>query len=171
MYGGTVIQYVYGGVSAEGSSSAPKNIIFMIGDGMGPNQVNMAHDHLGKNLHMENMPYKGTSETSSKNKKVTDSAAGGTAIACGIKTKNGVIGMDVVEVEGKNEFIPVENIREYLADKGKKTGLISTASITDATPASFGAHINDRKIGQNGRVYRKRLILSWAAVSMPSIPP
>ena len=54
----------------------------------GGNQVNMAHDYSGTNLNMENFPYKGTSETSNNTGGVTDSAAGGTALACGIKTAN-----------------------------------------------------------------------------------
>ncbi|NLK38851.1 MAG: alkaline phosphatase [Clostridiales bacterium] len=121
------------GITASESKSAPKNIIFLIGDGMGPNQVKMAHDYIGKNLNMENMTYKGTSETSNVSGATTDSAAGGTALACGIKTTNGYVGVD------KNGN-PVQNIREFLAEKGKKTGLVSTVSIADATPAAFGAH-------------------------------
>lgn len=124
---------IFMGASAASTKNAPKNIIFMIGDGMGPNQVNMAHDSIGKNLNMETMPYKGTSETSNVYGQVTDSAAGGTALACGIKTANSRIGMD-----SSNQ--PVPNIREFFADMGKKTGLVSTVSITDATPAAFGAH-------------------------------
>ncbi len=122
-----------GVTSAEEASDAPKNIIFMIGDGMGPNQVNAAHDSVGRDLYMETFPYKGTSSTANVYGQVTDSAAGGTALACGIKTANGRIGVD----QNNN---PVPNIREFFAERGKKTGLISTVSITDATPAAFGAH-------------------------------
>lgn len=124
-------------VSATGTPDAPKNIIFMIGDGMGPNQVGMAHDHIGRDLYMETMPYRGTSETSNSSGQVTDSAAGATALACGIKTRNERIGMTA---STSTDPIPVPNIREYFADMGKKTGLVSTVSITDATPAAFGAH-------------------------------
>ena len=109
----------------------------MIGDGMGSNQVNMAHDYSGTNLNMENFPYKGTSETSNNTGGVTDSAAGGTALACGIKTANKKIGMDP---SGNSK----ENIREFLVQRGKKSGLVSTVSITDATPAAFGAHNENR---------------------------
>ena len=118
-------------VSATGTPDAPKNIIFMIGDGMGPNQVGMAHDHIGRDLYMETMPYRGTSETSNSLGQVTDSAAGATALACGIKTRNERIGMTA---SSSTDPIPVPNIREYFADMGKKTGLVSSVGITDATP-------------------------------------
>ena len=109
----------------------------MIGDGMGPNQVAMARASKGSALHMEGMPYKGTSSTSNYFGEVTDSAAGGTALACGIKTKNGAVG-----ITHDSEIVP--NLRELFEDKGKKTGLISTVSITDATPAAFGSHVENR---------------------------
>ena len=123
---------VFAGVSAA-ENEAPKNVILLIGDGMGPNQVNAAHDHIGEDLNMETMPYKGQSSTSNVSGGVTDSAAGGTALACGVKTVNDRIGMDSM---GN----PVSNIREEFANLGKKTGLVSTTNITDATPAAFGAH-------------------------------
>lgn len=130
--------FVNTGVGAATSNNAPKNIIFMIGDGMGPNQVNLARDEQGSSLNMDRMAYKGTSETSNISGAVTDSAAGGTALACGIKTINGYVGLD-------HRKLPVQNIREFLAEKGKKTGLISTVSISDATPAAFGGHNENRK--------------------------
>jgi len=105
----------------------------MIGDGMGPNQVNMAHDSKGSNLNMENTPYQGTSATANASGGITDSAAGGTALACGVKTTNGYVGMNPAQ-----QAIP--NLREYFAGMGKKTGMITTVNVTDATPAAFGAH-------------------------------
>jgi len=75
-------------VSANAPDIVPlKNVIFMIGDGMGPNQVAMARDSKGSDLHMQTMPYKGTISTSNIDGKVTDSAAAGTALACGEKNK------------------------------------------------------------------------------------
>ena len=87
----------------------------MIGDGMGPNQVKAAHEKKGSNLNMENMPFTGTSSTNNVYGAVTDSAAGGTALATGTKTRNEYIGMDISQR-------PVQNIREYFVEKGKKTG-------------------------------------------------
>lgn len=115
----------------------PKNLIFLIGDGMGPNQVAMARQSKGSALHMDSLQYKGTLSTANIDGGVTDSAAAATAIACGVKTKNGRIGMDAF-------LNSAPNIREYFAEMGKKTGLVTTATATDATPAAFGAHIQNR---------------------------
>ncbi len=123
--------------SAYAANTKPKNVILLIGDGMGPNQVAMARQSKGSALNMESMQYKGTFSTANVDGGVTDSAAAGTALACGIKTKNGMVGMNAA----KNTL---PNIREYFADLGKKTGLVSTATITDATPAAFGAHVENR---------------------------
>ena len=124
-------------ISAEGSPEKPKNIILLIGDGMGPNQVAMARAAKGSALHMDGMPYKGTVTTNNVYGEITDSAAAGTAIATGVKTINGAIGID-------KDGAVLPNIREYFAEKGKKTGIISTVSITDATPAAFGSHTSSR---------------------------
>ena len=126
------------GISVNAAeSSPPKNIIFMIGDGMGPNQVAMAHASKGSALHMEGMPYKGTVVTTNFYGQITDSAAAGTALATGVKTINGAVGLNA-----GNETVP--NIREYFAKKNKKTGIISTCIIADATPAAFGSHAPSR---------------------------
>lgn len=124
-------------IALRTSGSKPKNLILLIGDGMGPNQVAMARDAKGGALYMDSIPYQGTSSTLNFYGETTDSAAGGTAIACGIKTKNRNIGVT-------HDFQMVPNLREFMAEKGKKTGLISTVSITDATPATFGAHAKGR---------------------------
>jgi alkaline phosphatase len=129
---------IYFGIAKADTPGAPQNIIFMIGDGMGQNHVHMAHDAMGFNLNMENMPYACTCSTANAAGEVTDSAAAGTALACGIKTTNGYIGMDPL-----GESFP--NLREFLAQKGKRTRLVSTVSITDATLAAFGAHNISRK--------------------------
>lgn len=90
-------------------------------------------------LHLANMKYIGFSKTQSASSYITDSAAGGTAIACGVKTNNGTIGMDVKKQ-------PVESILEIAERKGWATGLVSTSAITHATPASFIAHQPRRKM-------------------------
>lgn len=115
----------------------PKNIILMIGDGMGVSHVYSAYTVLNKNMNITSMPITGFSVTHSADKYITDSGAGGTAIATGKKTNNGRIAVDP---EGK----PLKTILEYASDKGLATGLISTSSITHATPASFIAHNANR---------------------------
>lgn len=115
----------------------PKNIILMIGDGMGLAQIYSAMTANGGHLFLENFKNCGFSKTYSSDNYITDSAAGGTALSCGIKTYNGAIGVD----PNKN---PVPNIREMAEKKGLKTGLVSTSAITHATPASFIAHVSSR---------------------------
>lgn len=115
----------------------PKNIILMIGDGMGLAQVCAAMTANGGHLFLENFKYCGFSKTSSHSKYITDSAAGGTSLSSGMKTYNGAIGLD-------SDKKPVPGIRELAEKKGLKTGLVSTSSITHATPASFIAHIASR---------------------------
>lgn len=117
----------------------PKNIVLLIGDGMG-----IAHIHAGMTvnkghlylLYFKNM---GLSKTHSSDNYITDSAASGTALASGKKTKNGMIGMTP-------DSLNVQSILEYAEVLGKSTGLVSTSSITHATPASFIAHQPSRNM-------------------------
>jgi len=116
----------------------PTNIILMIGDGMGLSQVSAGMYYNGNKTSLEDFPFVGLSKTHSSNSLVTDSAASGTAMACGIKTLNGVIGIGT-----KNEY--TKSILEISKEKGYQTGLISTSSIVHATPASFYANVVSRK--------------------------
>ena len=115
----------------------PKNIILMIGDGMGLAQVYSAMTANGGHLFLENFKNIGFSKTYSSDNYITDSGAGGTALSSGIKTYNGAIGVDP-------DKRPVPSIRELAEKKGLKTGLVSTSAITHATPASFIAHTASR---------------------------
>lgn len=112
------------------SNENPQNIILLIGDGMSIPQVYAAMLTQDAPTSFEQFPVSGLVKTNSKSHKITDSAAGGTAIATGCKTNNGMIGMN-------SDSIPAESILEILSDKGMKTGLIATSYITHATPASF----------------------------------
>tara|TARA_B110000261_G_C13080055_1_gene355594 strand:+ start:76 stop:1125 length:1050 start_codon:yes stop_codon:yes gene_type:complete len=116
----------------------PTNIILMIGDGMGLSQVSAGMYYNGNKTSLEDFPFVGLSKTHSSNSLVTDSAASGTAMACGIKTLNGVIGIGT-----KNEY--TKSILEISKEKGYQTGLISTSSIVHATPASFYANVISRR--------------------------
>jgi alkaline phosphatase len=112
---------------------AVKNIILFIGDGMGTAQVYGAMTVSKIPLTIESFPYSGFSKIWSSNNYITDSGAAGTAIACGVKTKNGMIGM-------LPDSTVVPSITEILHKKGIATGVLSTCQITHATPASFVAH-------------------------------
>lgn len=118
----------------------PRNIILMIGDGMGEGQLDAARiramGSTGK-LNIQRMPVSGFVTTHSSNTLVTDSAAAATALATGFKTNNGAIGVGGDETRFRT-------ILEAARDKGMRTGVVATKSITDATPAGFYAHVTAR---------------------------
>jgi alkaline phosphatase len=117
----------------------PKNVIFLIGDGMGVSHVHAGLTANKGKLFLENFKHIGFANTSSADKYVTDSAAGGTALSTGKKTTNGAIGVDVNKQS-------IKTILEDAEDKGLSTGLVSTSAITHATPASFIAHQESRNM-------------------------
>ena len=105
----------------------------MIGDGMGPAQVySLILTSQGKTA-FQRFPYSGFSITKSASNEITDSAAGGTAIAIGHKTTNKMVGMTP-------DSIAKPSMLEIFAEQGKKTGVVVTCSVTHATPADFIAH-------------------------------
>lgn len=112
---------------------SPKNVIVMIGDGMGPTQVYSLLLTSNEKTAFERFPFSGFSITKSASNEITDSAAGGTAIAVGKKTTNKMVGMTP-------DSIAVPSMLEIFADQGKKTGVVVTCSVTHATPADFIAH-------------------------------
>lgn len=123
--------------AAAQSETAP-NIIFLIGDGMGLTQITSGMYANNNTTVLENFEYIGLSKTHAVKNLVTDSAASGTAMACGAKTYNGVVG-----INARNEAVP--SILNYCANKGYRTALLATSSIVHATPASFYAHVDSRK--------------------------
>ncbi len=113
------------------------NVILLIGDGMGLSQVSAAY-YYGKNEpNFNRFKEIGLINTSSVKHKITDSGAAATALACGEKTYNGVIGLDKDSTE-------IPNLVEELSLIGFSTGVISTSSITHATPAGFYSHVWNR---------------------------
>jgi alkaline phosphatase len=114
-----------------------KNIILMIGDGMGLPDVYAAMTVSDKPLNIERCKITGLQKTFSSDNYITDSGAAGTALATGTKTKNGAIGMDA---SGNR----VKSILEMAEENGLATGMVSTSSLTHATPASFIAHQSSR---------------------------
>lgn len=118
-------------------SKKPKNVIMMIGDGMGVSQIFAGLTANGGHLFLDNFKQIGFSKTQSSNNYITDSAAGGTALSSGQKTYNGAIGVNA-------DSIPIQTILEMAEEKGLATGLVSTSAITHATPASYIAHQKSR---------------------------
>ena len=142
----TVISLVVTFFTGLGPAATPRdkvqNVIFFIGDGMGENHLKLAKQELGIDLVMETMPLRGQSETRSSSNAVTDSAAGATALACGIRTTNGCIGVypyDMFAIDG----YPV-NLTELAMQKGMSTGIVTTDSTAGATPAGFSVHTSAR---------------------------
>lgn len=125
--------------SATFPAKNPKNIILMIGDGMGTSQVFAGLTANHGHLFLQNFKAVGFSRTQSASDYITDSAAGGTALSSGYKTYNGAIGVDT-------DTISQLTILEKAEAKGLATGLVSTSSITHATPASFIAHQSSRNM-------------------------
>lgn len=117
-----------------------KNVILFVGDGMGTDHrdaIRLATVGTNGKLAMDDMPVEGRVHTSSGSSFVTDSAAAATAIASGVKSYNGAVG---VNMKGK----PVQTVLEKAKLSGKATGLVTTSQVTDATPAAFGAHVSNR---------------------------
>ncbi|MBO5876023.1 MAG: alkaline phosphatase [Bacteroidales bacterium] len=116
-----------------------KNIIFMIGDGMGLEQISAAWVCNGGKLNLDNFTNVGIQRTYSANKLVTDSAAAGSALATGQKTNNGMISMNP-------DTVAVKSLAEEAMEKGKRAGAAVTCRVTDATPAVFFSHAPSRKL-------------------------
>lgn len=121
------------------AAKAPKNIILMIGDGMGLAHITYTRLSLndGKLLNMETMPQIALVMSQSADTFITDSAAAATALATGYKTNNGMIST-------LPDGTKVETILEAASKIKKATGLVTNTTITHATPAGFGAHVENR---------------------------
>ena len=123
-----------------------KYIFYFIGDGMGDNQVLLAEmyrsalqgEPLGRvQTLMTTFPYSGQASTYSKTNGITDSAAAGTCLATGTKTRNGMLGMD-------QDSARITTIAEELKAQGWGIGIMTTVAIDHATPAAFYAHVPNR---------------------------
>lgn len=117
----------------------PKNIILLIGDGMGLSEVSTAIYYKDGKPNFERFHTIGLSKTSSASDLITDSAAGATVFSTGEKTYNGAIAVNM-------DTIPLPTIVEQLSKRGLATGIIATSSIQHATPASFYAHVKSRRL-------------------------
>ncbi len=148
-----------------------KNVILMIADGNGANTIAATKKLKNTTLAMDNMPVKCESETRSLTDKVTDSAAGGTALATGIRTYNGAIGVYIFDPIGSFYNVP-ENLCELAIENGKTAGVATTDSTSGATPAAFSAHAPDRGNEKNisKDQMRSDLTLVWGAESESVTP-
>ena len=122
---------------SQPKSNRIKNVIFMIGDGMGVEQVACGWTLNGGSLNMTGMPYTAYSLTYAVDRLITDSCAGGSALGTGVKTKYHYMGVDP---EGN----PVPTLLHRAQEKGMKTGVAVTCRINDATPLDFVGHSLDR---------------------------
>ena len=124
-----------------------KYVFFFIGDGMGLNQVNTTEMYLDEQdgrigiapLTFASFPVAGMATTFSATNSITDSAAGGTALATGSKTYNGAIGVNT-------DKETLTSVAEQAKRSGKKVGVTTSVSVDHATPASFYAHQPDRNM-------------------------
>lgn len=116
----------------------PKNIILMIGDGMGLSEVYAAYTASNQQLNITQCDHVALVTTFSDDNYITDSGASGTALACGQKTTNGSIGM---LPNGE----PTISILKLAENKGLSTGMVTSCDITHATPAAFMASVKSRK--------------------------
>jgi|AGTN01.3.fsa_nt_gi Alkaline phosphatase len=129
----------------EAQDEAPKYIFLFIGDGMSYAQVQAAQIYKGsiagrlepEPLNFSQFPVVGTNTTYDTTSYIPDSAAAGTAIACGVKTETGTIGM---EADGT----AAQSIAELLKADGRKIGIVTSTSLNHATPAAFYAHADSR---------------------------
>lgn len=132
--------------SAGSVRQKPRNLIIFIGDGMGLSHVYAAMTVTGNKMTFPAFPVTGFSITHSANSYSTDSAAGGTAIATGEKTNNRMISV-------RPDSTVLITLLEHARAAGKSTGIVCTSSLTDATPATFTAHVTLR--------YEYRAIAAW----------
>ncbi|MFA6955987.1 MAG: alkaline phosphatase [Thermoanaerobaculia bacterium] len=118
-----------------------KNLILIIGDGMGTTQVTAGRVALrgaGGILWLQTLPSGALVRTQSASSLVPDSAAAGTALATGVRVANGAVSIDP---SGR----PLKTLFERAREQGLAAGLITTTDIADATPAAFSAHVSSRK--------------------------
>ena len=125
----------------------PKNVILVIGDGMGPGSIRFTslYQH-GREaaLQMQQLPFAGLCTTLAAGGGVTDSAAAATAIATGSKTSRGTLGLGVATPEGRERPQGLVSFAEKAHRTGRTVAILTNDKITGATPAGFYAHVVSR---------------------------
>lgn len=114
-----------------------KNVIILIGDGMGQGHIKAGEIYKGEKLNMQGMPYVTTVETRSASAEITDSSAAATAMATGTRTNNKYVGLDA---DGQT----LKTIVDIAKEKGKSTGIITSEELYGGTPMGFSGHSNNR---------------------------
>ncbi|HEV8702928.1 MAG TPA: alkaline phosphatase [Candidatus Polarisedimenticolia bacterium] len=144
-----ILLAVAGVMAVVCAAPGPKrSAVLFIGDGMGPAYVTVtrvARGGSGGRLRMDALPYTALSRTHSSDSPVTDSAAAASAMACGQKTANGILCEDASAVYGKTDGRKLESIAVWAKKRGLRVGLVTTTTITHATPAAFYAQEKDRE--------------------------
>ncbi|WP_211341292.1 alkaline phosphatase [Desulfoglaeba alkanexedens] len=125
--------------AADDYPRTAKYIFLFIGDGMGIPQRAAASAYTGKPLTVDTFPAQGVTTTAAADRFITDSAAAGTAMASGTKSRIGYLGVDP-------NLRPVKTLAEMAKEQGKKVGIVSSVSIDHATPAAFYAHVPSRSM-------------------------
>ena len=151
---GVPAQAAQAGTAATQESKRAKNVILFLADAGGVSAIHAA-SLLGYGeplrLRIQQWPHLGLSETSPVDNFVSDSANGMSSIMTGVKTRNGVISQSADAVRREKDGAPTKTLLEYAEERGLLTGVISTQSIADATPAASYAHSNDR--GKWGEIF------------------
>ena len=141
---------------AEGISKA-KNAILFIGDGMGPTVLQatrLQFKGVRGSLPIDRFPHVAKVKTYCRDKIVTDSGAGASAMATGQKVPYSTLSTrlpkdfqlaETDEAIRQHQGEPIPTLVELAAAKGKRTGLVTTTEVFDATPAAFYAHVSHRK--------------------------
>jgi alkaline phosphatase len=129
-------------IIGSATAATPRNVVFMVGDGMGLNHASAAGMYLNGTpgtLAFQSLPHQALVRTYSADSSITDSAAAATAMATGTKVNNGVIAM-ATPGDGR----ALQSLLEYYKARGAATGLVTSDAMTGATPGAFGAHEPDR---------------------------
>lgn len=139
----------------SGQFEKPNNIILLIGDGMGPNDITLCRQYGEENfdfgLVLDRIPHHGLATTHSASDEVTDSAAAATALATGTKTSNSYVGM-------LSNGTRLKNLSEIAREHGKKVGVVTDDDITGATPSAFLAHNESRQNADD--IYKEALLFA-----------
>ena len=135
---GGVVTQPSSGSGTEQQLARPRNVIFLIGDGMGLSQISAGMFANDNYVAFERMPVVGLHKPASYDNLVTDSAAGATAFASGVKTYNGAIGV-------RPDTTSCVTLFEQLGPRKMATGLVATSTIVHATPAAFFGHAASRR--------------------------
>ncbi len=141
-----------------------KNVIILIGDGMGFNHLYATeHAHNVDLTLFEDFEYYGAQQTRSSSSSVTDSAAGGTALATGGRTINGYVG--VYPTDPLGVIAVPASVTDVAMKYGKATGIVTSDSIMGATPSAFSAHVRDRGLSED--IFEQQVVseidLIWGA--------